>query len=80
MRYYFGGVGQYAGLRAGRGSTRDDIRSSSDLASLDIREVAAETRLVFREQWLLEARAAAGRASHGRGNRNSASLALGRRF
>jgi len=79
-RFYFGGAGQYAGLRVGRGSTRDDIRSSSDLASLDTLEVAAETRLVFSGQWLLEARAGAGRASHGRGNRSSVSLALGLRF
>ena len=79
-RYSFGAAGQYAGLRFGRGSARDEIRSSSDLASLDTREIAAETRLLFGERWLLEARAGAGRAAHRRGNQNSASLALGVRF
>lgn len=79
-RYYFGTAGEYTGLRVGRGSVRDEIRSSSDLASLDTREIAVETRLLFSERWLLEARAGAGRAAHGRGNQSSASLALGVRF
>lgn len=69
-RYYFGEGGQYAGLRVGRGSTRDEIRTASDLASLSKWEIAAETRLMLRQRWLLEARA----------SQKSASLGLGLRF
>lgn len=74
-RYYFGAAGQYVGLRAGRGSTRDDIRSASDLASLSFDELAGETRLLFGRRWLVEARAGVASSS-----RKSASLAFGARF
>ena len=80
VRRYFGAPGQYVGIRAGRGSTRDDIRSAADLAALDIREIVAETQLVLQNRWLVNARAGAGHALHGAGNTSTASLALGARF
>ncbi|MEO8033902.1 MAG: hypothetical protein ABI837_05675, partial [Acidobacteriota bacterium] len=60
-RRYFGDGSEYLGLRAGKGSTRDEIRSAADFDALDARDVTLEGRFAVAPRWLLELRAGAGR-------------------
>jgi YaiO family outer membrane protein len=77
-RRYFGARGEYIGLRFGRGSTRDDVRSAVDLQSLEVREVALETLFTVTPRSVINLRGGLGR---GRGkDRYSVSAALGWRF
>lgn len=74
-RRYLGSAENYVGLRLGNGSTRDEIRSVTDVEVLDSFEVAGEARFVVRGPWFLQLRAGAGRPRHVVG-----SAMLGRRF
>lgn len=60
-RRYLGTADQYLGLRIGKGSTRDEIRSAADLAALDSLDAAAEAQLTIAAPWFLQLRAGAGR-------------------
>lgn len=77
---YFGPEGQYVSLRAGRGSLGSEIRSSADVESLDVWEIAAEAMLIFGGQWSVNFGAGAGRGRYGRGDRTTSFVAIGRRF
>ncbi|MDQ3280711.1 MAG: YaiO family outer membrane beta-barrel protein [Acidobacteriota bacterium] len=78
-RRYFGDGGtEYVGIRAGRGSARDELRSTSDLALLRSREIAFETRLNLGARATAEARAAIGKG--GGEARVSVEAMLGWRF
>jgi YaiO family outer membrane protein len=61
IRRYLGDADQYIGLRIGKGSTRDEIRSITDLAVLDSLDATAEARFGLRGPWLIQIRAGAGR-------------------
>ncbi len=84
VRKYFSDGRQYVGLRFGKGVTRDEIRSSADLDSLQTREVAAVGNFVVRERWVVNVRAGAGREEIPGGRRQvrrtAGSLGLGYRF
>ncbi len=79
MRRFFGEHGQYVELRLGKGTTRDEIRSATDIEALDVREIAVETLLTPGRHWTLRLRAGTGRTS-GSQDRLSLSAAFGRRF
>src|SRR6266545_419579 len=51
IRRYLGGPDSYVGLRFGKGSTREDIRSMTDIEALDSIDVAAEGRFILRSPW-----------------------------
>jgi YaiO family outer membrane protein len=61
IRRYLGDADHYVGLRIGKGSTRDEIRSITDLAVLDSFDATAEARFGLRGPWLMHIRAGAGR-------------------
>jgi YaiO family outer membrane protein len=67
VRRYFGSGSEYVGFRLGRGASRDEVRSLADLQALDSRDVAAEGLFEFRDRWLLNVRAGAGRVDVGGG-------------
>ncbi|MEO6487857.1 MAG: YaiO family outer membrane beta-barrel protein [Thermoanaerobaculia bacterium] len=79
LRRFFGEHGQYAELRVGKGTTRDEIRSATDIEALDVREIAIETLLAPGKHWMLRLRAGAGQTSD-RDDRFSLSATVGRRF
>ena len=68
VRRYFGNGDEYIGLRAGRGSTRDEIRGLADLQSLDSRDIAVEGAFALSQRWLLDLRAGAGKQDVGGGH------------
>lgn len=82
IRSYLGSADNYVALRAGKGSTRDEIRSATDLEALDSLDVAAEGRFVLRPPWSLQIRAGAGRQQFPTGDRRhtTAGVSLGMRF
>ncbi len=61
IRRYLGSADSYLGLRLGKGSTRDEIRSVTDIEVLDSIDIAAEGRFTLRAPWFLQIRAGAGR-------------------
>jgi YaiO family outer membrane protein len=79
VRRYFGEQGQYVGLRAGQGA-REEIRSSTDIDALNVREIAVETRLTLTNRWMLTARAGFGEERETEEERVSASVAVGVSF
>ncbi|HMC21834.1 MAG TPA: YaiO family outer membrane beta-barrel protein [Thermoanaerobaculia bacterium] len=82
IRRYLGDADRYIGLRIGKGSTRDEIRSITDLAVLDSLDATAEARFGLRGPWLMQIRAGAGRQRvPGRHQRHTAaSVLLGLKF
>jgi YaiO family outer membrane protein len=83
VRRYFAEGSEYVGFRIGRGATRDEVRSLDDLQALDARDVGVEGMFGFRDRWLLNVRAGAGRQSiAGRGSVRHLSFgsAFGMRF
>ena len=80
LRRYSGDT--YVGLRIGKGSTRDEIRSATDLQSLDSVEAALEGKVFFDPKWFLQFRGGAGRQDIGgvRERHTTASALLGARF
>lgn len=78
-RRFFGEHGQYVEIRFGKGTTRDAIRSATDIESLDVRQIAVEALLAPGRHWMLKLRAGAGRTSQSQ-DRFSVSAALGWRF
>jgi len=82
IRRYLGDADRYVGLRIGKGSTRDEIRSSTDLAVLDSLDATAEARFGLRGPWLMQIRVGAGRQrlSTGHQRHTAASVLLGLKF
>ncbi len=76
VRRYLRVEGDYAGVRLGKGSTRDDIRSVTDIEALDSIDGALEARLTLRGAWFMQGRIGAGRRPRHAGG----TLLLGRRF
>jgi YaiO family outer membrane protein len=60
-RRYFGGKGNYAGLRLGRGATREDIRSVTDIEVVDTFYAIGEARMAIGGPAFLQIRAGSGR-------------------
>ena len=77
-RRYFDDRGSYAGLRLGRGSSRDDIRSLADLQSLEAWDAGLEAFLVTESRWILSLRA--GGAHQSNDTRWTLGAQFGRRF
>lgn len=65
----------YVGLRIGKGSTRDEIRSSSDLQALGSVDAAIEARVPIGARWSLQGRGGAGK--QGGERHTTATLLLG---
>ena len=78
IRRYLATPENYVGVRFGKGSTRDEIRSVTDIQTLDSVDFAAEGRFVIRDPWSLQIRAGTGRQrlSSSRNQRHSAASAL----
>jgi YaiO family outer membrane protein len=79
-RRYFADGTQYVGLRIGKGSSRDEIRSANDLEALDTRDVTAEGLFELQEHWLLNVRAGYGRDPQTKVKRGSITTGVGFRF
>jgi YaiO family outer membrane protein len=79
-RHYFADGTQYVGLRVGKGSSRDEIRSANDLEALEVRDVTAEGLFELHQQWLLNVRAGYGKDPSTNVKRGSLTLGIGYRF
>ncbi len=71
-RRYLGSADRYVGLHVGKGSTREEIRSITDLAALDSLDAAADARFGIAAPWFLQLRAGAGRERLPNGHRRHA--------
>jgi YaiO family outer membrane protein len=82
IRRYFGGNGNYAGLRLGRGASREDIRSITDIEVVDDFYAFGEARLTIVGPWSLQIRAGSGRQRLPAGNQlhKSGGVLLGHRY
>ena len=76
-RRYLGSARSYVGFRVVRGSSRGEIRSSTDVEVIDSTDVAVEVAVPVSEKWNVKAEA--GRGS-GANQHTLVSLQLGRRF
>jgi YaiO family outer membrane protein len=79
-RRYSGDGRQFIGVRAARGSARDQIRTDIDLGAFDSTEIALESRLVFGERWLGDLIVGYGSGDDGAPDRFFATASLGARF
>jgi YaiO family outer membrane protein len=81
-RRYLGGASNYVGLRLGKGSTREEIRSRTDVEALDSIDAAVEARFAIGGPWSSQLRGGAGRQRviGGHQRHTTASALLGRRF
>lgn len=61
IRRYLSGANNYLGLRFGRGASREDLRSITDIEVVDSFYAIGEARLGFRGPWFLHLAGGAGR-------------------
>jgi YaiO family outer membrane protein len=61
VRRYLGSADDYVGVRLGKGATRDEIRSATDIEVLDSVDAAAEARFAIGGPWSVQIRGGAGR-------------------
>jgi hypothetical protein len=82
IRRYLRTADNYVGVRVGKGSTRDEIRSVTDIEVLDSVDAVGEGRFAIRGPWSLQIRAGAGRQKlPSRSQRHTAaSVLLGVKF
>jgi YaiO family outer membrane protein len=79
-RRYSGDGRQFIGVRAARGSAREQIRTDIDLAAFDSTELALESRFVFGERWLGDVIVGYGNGEDGAPDRVYGMVAVGVRF
>lgn len=75
VRRYFGA--NYVGVRIGKGSTRDEIRSITDIQVLDSTDIVVEAKTLLGQRWSLQTRVG---ASTGDVKHTVTSALLGLRF